>query len=120
MYDPETNITWLANANLAASNTFGLPRCTDPTTPALCVAQDGTMTYASAAQFIANMNSAAYLGQRNWQIATIDPSCPGYNSDGNLNPMGNLFYDQLGFLAGGSVAVPNIAVGAFHNVQPYR
>jgi hypothetical protein len=41
VYDPVTNITWLANANLAATNTFGLLTCKDPTTPALCVAPDG-------------------------------------------------------------------------------
>jgi uncharacterized protein (TIGR03437 family) len=120
VYDPMTGITWLANANLAASNTFGLPRCTDPVTPPTCVAQDGAMTYDSATQFIDAMNAAAYLGQKNWQLPSIDPSCPGYGCDGSLNPLGNLFYDQLGFIAGSSaVAVPNIAVGPVHNLQPY-
>ena len=34
--------------------------------------------------------------------------------------MGNLFYDQLGFSQGmAAVATPNIAVGPFHNLQPY-
>ena len=120
VFDPMTNITWLANANLAAANTFGLSRCTDPTTPATCVAPDGAMTYASATQFLANMNSAAYLGQKNWQLAAIDPNCPGYGCDGAQNPMGNLFYDQLGFVEGGlAVVVPDIAVGPFQNIQPY-
>ncbi len=123
VYDPMTNITWLANANLAASNSFGLPVCQNPTTPALCVASDGAMTYASAAQFIANMNSAngtGYLGQTNWQLPTIDSNCPGYNCAGNQNPMGNLFYAQLNFSQGMAVAAaPNIAVGPFHNLQPY-
>jgi uncharacterized protein (TIGR03437 family) len=120
VYDPLTNITWLANANLAASNTLGLPACKDPTTPTTCVAQDGAMTYDSAVQFIANMNSAAYLGQKNWQLASIDQSCPGYNCQGTSNPMGNLFYAQLGVSEGASaVVVPNISVGAVHNIQPY-
>jgi uncharacterized protein (TIGR03437 family) len=118
--DPMTGITWLANADLAATNTFGLPLCKDPATPTICVAQDGAMTYDSAAQFIANMNSAAYLGQKNWQIPSIESGCPGYNCDGAKNPMGNLFYDQLGFIAGiPAVATPNIAAGPFHNIQPY-
>ena len=120
VYDPETDITWVANANLAASNPFGLPLCTTPTSPALCVGQDGAMTWASAVQFLTNMNSAAYLGQTNWQAPAIDSSCPGYNCDGNKNPMGNLFYDQLGLSQGMSaVATPNTAVGPFHNLQPY-
>ena len=120
VYDPMTDITWVANANLAAANAFGLPLCTTPTSPALCVAQDGAMTWGSATQFLANMNSAAYLGQTNWQAPTIDSSCPGYNCGGTKNPMGNLFYDQLGFSAGMSaVSVPGVAEGPFHNLQPY-
>ena len=56
VYDPMTDITWVADANLAATNRFGLPLCTTPTSPALCVAQDGAMAWDSAVQFIANMN----------------------------------------------------------------
>ena len=123
VYDPTTNITWLANANLAASNTFGLPICTDPTSPTLCVASDGAMTFDSASRFIANMNTFAgtgYLGRSDWQLPPIDASCPGYNCAGSQNPMGNLFYAQLGFGQGMTVVTtPNIAVGPFHNLQPY-
>jgi uncharacterized protein (TIGR03437 family) len=120
VYDPMTNITWPANANIAATNPFGLPRCTDPTTPATCVGADGAMAYDSATQFIAAMNNAAYLGQKNWQLPTIDTSCTGFGCAGAANPMGNLFYAQLGLVPGGSaVAVPNAAEGPFHNIQPY-
>jgi uncharacterized protein (TIGR03437 family) len=120
VYDPVTNITWLANANLAATNTFGLSLCTSPTSPALCVAQDGAMTWASAVQFLANMNSATYLGQKNWQAPSIDASCPGYGCVGTLNPLGNLFYTQLGFIEGATAtATSTSAVGPFHNLQPY-
>ncbi len=58
VYDPMTNITWLANANLAATATFGLPPCEDPTTPTICVGQDGAMTFDSANQFMAFVASA--------------------------------------------------------------
>jgi uncharacterized protein (TIGR03437 family) len=120
VYDPITNVTWLANANLAANNTFGLPLCTTPTTPALCVAADGAMTWASAVQFLANMNSAAYLGQSKWEAPSIDSSCPGFNCDGVQNPMGNLYYDQLGLREGmPAVATPDVLTGPFHNLQPY-
>jgi hypothetical protein len=82
------------------------------------------MGWDSAAQFIANMNAdnsgAGYLGQKNWQLPPVDPACPNYGCVGSLNPMGNLFYNQLGFAVGTPiVAAPDIAVGAFHNVQPY-
>jgi uncharacterized protein (TIGR03437 family) len=84
------------------------------------VAPDGAMTWNSAGQFLANMNSAAYLDQTNWEAPSIDTSCPGFNCGGNQNPMGNLFYDQLGVSQGmPAVATPNIAVGPFRNLQPY-
>ena len=120
VYDPITNITWLANANLAATNAFSLPLCTSPIVPSLCVTQDGAMTWNSASQYIANLNAAAYLGQTNWQAPTISPTCPGYGCDGTDNPMGNLFYDQLRLAAGAAaVATPNISVGPFNNLRPY-
>jgi hypothetical protein len=78
------------------------------------------LTYASASQFIVSMNAAGYLSQTNWQLPTIDASCPGFTCTGTLNPMGNLFYTQLGFSQGmTAVTPPNIAVGAFHDIQPY-
>jgi uncharacterized protein (TIGR03437 family) len=120
VYDPMTNVTFLANANLAATNTFGIPACKDHSDPKPCVGADGAMDWDSASQFIANMNADAYLGQTNWQLPPVDPNCPSYGCGGSINPMGNLYYDQLGFFQGTPVVVaPNIAVGPFNNVQPY-
>jgi hypothetical protein len=128
VYDPETNITWLADANLAKRETFGLPRCkTAPdTTP--CVARDGSMNYESAMAWVNAMNAyvdpitnfVGYLGQTNWTLPSLDASCPTYGCGGNRNPMGNLYYDQLNFPAGTPVvAVPDIAVGPFHHLLPF-
>ncbi len=123
VYDPMAGVTWTANANLAATNTFGLPICTTPTSPALCVGQDGAMKNASADQFITNMNSyngTGYLGQTNWELPPSNASCPTFGCADSGNPMGILFYDQFGLSAGTpAVATPNIAVGPFHNLQPY-
>jgi uncharacterized protein (TIGR03437 family) len=123
VYDPVTNITWLANANLAATNSFGIAPCKDQGNPKLCVNQDGAMNLDSANQFIANMNifgGAGYLGQTHWELPPVDPSCNNYNCDSSSNPMGELFYDQLGFSQGMSVvAAPHIAVGPFKDIQPY-
>jgi uncharacterized protein (TIGR03437 family) len=120
VYDPVTNVTWLANANLAATNSFGLPPCTSPTSPALCVDPDGAMTLASANQFIANMNSGAgYLGQTNWQLPPME-TCTGYNCADSGNPLVELYSSQLASSPGVPVvATPDIAVGPFHNIQPY-
>jgi len=143
VYDPATNVTWLADANLAATwspvsslgefDTLGLPLCeTAPdTTP--CVALDGSMDYASAQQFIINMNAydggKGYLGQKNWRLPNLDADvkyCPTYGCAGTLNPLGNLYYNQLvydgklGFPAGTPVVpVPDIAVGPFNNLVPF-
>jgi uncharacterized protein (TIGR03437 family) len=126
VYDPVTNVTWLANANLAAANTFGLPPCKDVGSPNICVNQDGAMNWNSASQFVANMNTyngAGYLGQTHWQLPPVDPGCDvSYicTDPAAGNPFGELFYDQLGLSPGAPVAAtPNIAVGPFNNMQPY-
>jgi hypothetical protein len=127
VYDPVSNVTWAANANLAASTNFGLPPCLNATTPAICVNADGAMNWGSANQFIVNMNSyngTGYLGQKNWQLPTIDLTCNGFTSGATCtnttNPMGELFYNQFALSKGMSaVQVPNTSVGPFHNIQPY-
>jgi hypothetical protein len=138
VYDPETNVTWLADANLAANwlsgstlgefDTLGLPRCETAPDTKPCVALDGSMNYESAQQLIKNMNHydngvgnpRGYLGQTNWQLPSLEASCPTYGCGGDRNPMGNLYYDQLNFLAGTPVVpVPDIAVGPFHHLVPF-
>jgi len=120
VYDPVSNVTWLANANIAATNPFGLPACQTATTPVLCVGTDGAMNLDSANQFIANMNTAKYLGQTTWQLPAIDPACSGYDCGSAKGPMGELYYGQFGLTKGMSaVSTPNLAVGPFHNFQPY-
>jgi hypothetical protein len=127
VYDPMSGDTWLADANLAASDTLGLPRCETPTTPMYCVAQDGSMNDASAVQFKNNMNAydhgAGYLGQTTGQLPPIDASCPTFGcadpNDPMKNPMGNLFYIQFGLSAGTPVVEPpDIAVGPFLHLWP--
>ena len=119
-YDSISNVTWLTNANLAAGNRMGLPVCADATSSAPCVAPDGAMSWDSANQFIANLNAAAYLGQKNWQLPAVDPNCSGYNCSSAANPMGELFYGQFGLSKGMSaVSLPDVTTGPFHNLQPY-
>lgn len=54
VYDRATNVTWLADANVAASNAFGLPRCTAPGQPKICVASDGAVTWIQRASSLPN------------------------------------------------------------------
>jgi hypothetical protein len=122
--DPVMNVTWLANANLAAINTFGLPPCKDQGSPKICVNQDGAMNWDSANQFVTNMNtfnSTGYLGQTRWELPPMDPSCGVTYDCGSVgDPFGALFYHQLWLTPGTPVvATPDIAVGPFKNIQPY-
>ncbi len=121
VYDPIADVTWLANANLAAGNSFGLPPCKAPGSPQMCVSQDGAMNFNSAGEFIKNMNATAYLGQSNWQIPTVDLSCASsYLCSVMSAPFQSLFYTQLGFTPGTPVVTaPNIAVGPFTRIRPY-
>ena len=118
-----THITWLANANLAATDSLGLPRCQSPTVPAVCVNRDGAMTWASAGRFVAAMDTydgAGYLGHKDWQLPPVDRKCPAYNCAGDMSPMGELFYVHLGLIQGTPVvASPDVALGPFNHIQPY-
>jgi hypothetical protein len=124
VYDPVMNVTWLANANLAAANTLGLPPCKTQGNPKICVNEDGAMNWNSAAQFVAEMNTingTGYLGQSNWELPPMDPNCDtAYGCVSSSDPFGELYFGQLGFRAGVPVvATPDVAVGPFHNIQPY-
>jgi len=89
-YDDELNITWLADANLAATNTFGVagiciggtndftnanPLCPGPVPgPAI---PSGAMDWYVAEEWIAAMNSAQYLGISNWRLPSMDRNLNG-------------------------------------------
>lgn len=65
-YDTLLNITWLANANLAFSNTFGVAG----------IGGDGRMNWNKTNEWIAAMNTdggTGYLGFSNWRQPTLSP-----------------------------------------------
>ena len=120
VYDPMAQVTWLADANLAAEETFGVAG----------INMDGSMEHATAVEWIAAMNHAdqgrGYLDETSWQMPETgppDPSCSmkgttGYDCTGSA--MGELFYKRLRLHRGESVvAVPDVNVGPFHDIQPY-
>jgi hypothetical protein len=72
VYDPNLNVTWLADGNLAAKQTFGVSN----------INKSGSMDYATAVRWVEAMNKldhgAGYLGHNNWQLPTApakDQSC---------------------------------------------
>lgn len=126
VYDPVSNVTWLANANLAASKSFGVQCVKSDGTP--CIGADGSMSQSTAESWIDGMNaydngtSAGWLGQTTWQLPptlAADQICdPNFGCD--ASPMGELFYDQFGLTAGTSIVMtPDSTTGPFNNIQPY-
>jgi len=96
-YDTEADLTWLADANYAATSGY------QPYFPA------GTMNWDQAVEWAANLDVAGVTG---WRLPDIDPSCsPG--SPCTTSEMGNLFHNVLGNV-GGSLS---FSVGLFSNVE---
>jgi hypothetical protein len=62
-YDDVLDITWLTDANLAASNTFGVAG----------INLNGSMTWNTANAWIAGMNAADHLGFDDWRLPTLSP-----------------------------------------------
>jgi Protein of unknown function (DUF1566)/PEP-CTERM motif len=105
--DTDLNLTWLANANLAASNTFGV----------VGINPAGYMTWYTAQSWIGAMNTANYLGFNDWRLPTTDPSC-GFFFNCTGSEMGHLFYNELGGVAGSSILTThNADLALFNNVQ---
>lgn len=115
LYDTDLNITWLANANLAAS--------IYPESP---VHSAGTMRYDLAQSWITNLNAIDYLGYHDWRLPTTlqpDVTCQYLSSYGNNcsgSEMGHLFYKELGGVAGQSIQTThNANYNLFKNLQPF-
>jgi hypothetical protein len=138
VYDPVMDITWLADADLAKSQTFGA-QCasyvstTKATTFPLgipCIAPDGSMAGDTANKvgnpgnggvaWIDGMNAyngVGWLGRHDWKLPASG-NCGGHF--GCLDSaLGELFH-QLGLDKGAGVFVnQNVSVGPFYDVQPY-
>ena len=116
IYDPTLNVTFLANANLAATLSPSSPYYFKDINP------DGSMNAKTLVKFLKALNDPAhpYLGLTGWTVPLVadygpDSNCTlssvgpgnfggGYNCDGQANQLGELFYDQLGGMAGHDIA----------------
>ncbi len=88
VYDSDRNLTWLANANLANTNTFGVSDITN-----------GLMNWNTAQSWINAINLANYLGFKNWRLPSAlnlagTGPCEGVNC--TSSEMGHMFYTELG------------------------
>ena len=110
VYDTDFNITWLADANLAASNAFGVPSMSS-----YGISPYGFMNWGAAQNWIGAMNAAKYLGFNNWRLPSPD-TCVGFNCSGS--EMGHLFYNELGGVMNQNIStIHNDAFALFQNLQ---
>jgi len=117
VYDTDLDITWLADANLASSNTFGVSN----------IYAGGVMSWDTAQSWIGAMNTNTYLGYSDWRLpttlqpdATCDSQTGGISHDLNCSgsEMGHLFYSELGGVAGNSILTThNSYFNLFSNIQ---
>ena len=122
VYDTDFDITWIANANLALSKTFGIAG----------IQANGVMTYHTLVdEWMPALNAeggTGYLGFNDWRLpATLqpDPTCGSViqgNVDGGYNctgsEAGHLYYDELGGTASVSILLsgdPDLAL--FQNLD---
>jgi len=123
VYDCETGITWLTNANLAAKDDFDLKGdlpggihynrpypSKHPITLKAPLIDGGAMLWDTAQQWINAMNAPkggpGYLGSKHWQL-------PGSPAD--LRTL----YEHLQLGAGDARLMSERTVGPFHNLQPF-
>jgi uncharacterized protein (TIGR03437 family) len=110
VFDCNTRYTWLADANLAASNPFGITGNLTVNSGAHAISapkiSGGAMLYATATQWIQAMNSSQYLGSSAWQIAATSKVLQDLLTDMNLG-------------SGDARLVATGTVGPFQNLQPF-
>ena len=131
VYDTDRDITWLADANLAASNTFGVAGIGG------LGFIDGAMNWDTANSWITAMNAdggEGYLGFNDWRLPTTlvpDTGCtdlsgsPRLNSEGwgcTGSEMGHLFYDEFKATQGFPVLAFSdpVELAKFTNLQSFN
>lgn len=116
-YDDDFNITWLKDANLAASNGFGLVQGGYSS-----YNFNGTLTWDVAQTWFAAMNAQNYMGYNDWRL----PSALNRDGSGPCSPnrctsseMGHLYFEELGGVSGGSIASSTDSdLSLFSNLLP--
>lgn len=121
VYDTDRNITWVADANLSNTISFGVTQ------------YGGTMSWITAQEWISNLNASTYLDAKDWRLPTMfnthatctddgpglyRNSCVGNDYGGEL---GLLFYNELGGSNASDIGdVHNDNFTLFQNIQSYK
>jgi len=108
IYDDDRNITWLGDANLAASNTFGVGG----------INPDGSMAWSTANIWAGNLTVGGFTDWRLPKTSQPDLSCSIQNSGGNPGQGGGFGCtgSEMGHLFNVE-GITAVAPGLFINVQ---
>lgn len=130
--DPSTNLEWQQNANLSATEAFGIKRSQEENPPAGEIGSTGRMSWFTAQAWIAAMNAKNYLGHDDWRLPLTsqpDPTCQIQQDHGGGFPLqgegvgclgselGYLFYTVGGVPAFQSILSSAVLTAAFDNLQ---
>ncbi|MBI5462883.1 MAG: DUF1566 domain-containing protein [Gammaproteobacteria bacterium] len=102
VYDTDLDITWLADANYAATSGYDA---------------DGRMTWDAAQFWMTALNVADHLGSSDWRLP-VSNGCISYNCTGS--ELGHLFYLEFGGVAGYGDPMPSLSdvdLALFSNIQ---
>ncbi|MEQ1802475.1 MAG: hypothetical protein ABL989_11165 [Gammaproteobacteria bacterium] len=105
-YDTDGSITWLADANYAATLPFEWGNNGNPNSGGYL---SGRLMFRDAQRWLGDLNQIAHLGVSSWRLPDgqqPDPTCStsipegssGYSCTGG--ELGHLFYEELGGVAG--------------------
>ena len=103
-------LTWTADANLAATMTFGVTG----------INASGTMTWDKALEWIAAMNAANYAGANDWRLWSAlnsDGSGPCFGFNCTDSELGHLFYTEGQLSPGDAINNSTDLTDVFTNMQ---
>jgi hypothetical protein len=111
VYDTATNVTWVLDASLAASQAFGITGTTKITTSngvpvtVMLINPSGAMLFATANSWLKAANNFGYAGINNWKLP----------APGDLQTL----FNDLNLQPGDTRLMAQGSVGPFLNLQPY-
>ena len=110
VYDCNTGFTWPADANLAASNNFGIVgnlTLTYPSSRTIAAPKisGGAMLFQTAADWVQAMSNSKYLGSSAWEIPATSKTLED-------------LFTSLNIASGDTRLMSNAAIGPFRNLQP--
>jgi hypothetical protein len=123
VYDSTQKITWTKNANLAATERFGI-QITTGGYGSYGITADGLMIWNTAQAWIAGMNAANYGGYNDWRLWSAlndDGSDPCLGANCKESELGHLFYVDGGLTEDQSITSSAALTSVFTNLQnhPY-